>query len=660
MQMASVVPSNRQAFLDFFYALFPSLDGEFIEVRLINLSGVVERHFYETPEIISEAVSTIFGEQRQFNVYFGVCPRARRRGTKENIKRAFCLWVDLDAKDVPGGKIAALRRLLEFPFIPTVIIDSGHGYHAYWRLREHEEILGPPDVTKLEVLLKGLADSLGGDAQAAEIARVLRVPGTYNIKEPTAPVLVEIVHFEPDLAFNPSDFESLIPIDPLPAGNKKNPTGWIARALAELREGNRNGTFAKLAGRLHHDGWTPNDILSLLEPHAENCCFPTGELRREVEGICRRYPLANSSPSLSHIGNKTETESHPLKAMPLADFLAKSDAPIAWAVEQVIPKNGVAILSAPGGYGKSWMMLDLALELGRGGRWLGHFRTTQGRILYIDEESSEELLRHRTRKLLASKEPVAEGPDVRFLVGEGVSFQDDASVERLRQLLIVERPGLVVVDSLIRVHRAEENSASEMAGVFQNIKNLVREFGCSFVFADHQRKLGAFGISLDLALRGSSEKVAFVDSLLSLHRKKGELIVEHSKSRFAQPVTSFVIRIEDTNPGATRVQYAGEADEIEQAARLEDATNFLETNLISGDWASRQILVDQAKEAGVSEKALDEALKDLNKEGLIEREDRKPESGRGGKAAYFRWKLNTTPSPSLSPEAEMGNESDGT
>ena len=190
---------------------------------------------------------------------------------------------------------------------------------------------------------------------------------------------------------------------------------------------------------------------------------------------------------------------------------------------------------------KSWMLLDLALELGRGGKWLGHFRTAQNRVLYIDEESSEELLRHRTRKLLVSKESTDEGPDVRFVVGEGVSFQDEASVERLRQLLRKERPGLVVVDSLIRVHRAEENSATEMAGVFKNIKNLVREFGCVFVFADHQRKSGAFKVSLDLALRGSSEKVAFVDSLLSLNRLKEDLIVEHSKSRYAQPVTSFVL-----------------------------------------------------------------------------------------------------------------------
>jgi hypothetical protein len=658
--MESVVPFNRQASLDFFNALFPSLDGEFIEVRLISPTGSVERHFYETPEMLTEAVSKMFKEQRQINVYFGVCPRVGKRGTKADIKRVSCLWVDLDAKDVPGGKTAALKRLREFPFVPTVIADSGHGYHAYWRLKEQEDIVGPGDIARVEMLLKGLANALGGDLQAAEIARILRVPGTYNLKDPSAPALVEIVHYEPRLMFNPSDFESMIPIGPLPASDKSNPLGWIAQALAELCEGNRNGTFAKMAGRLHHDGWSPNDILSLLEPHAERCRFPLDELGREIDGICHRYPRGNSSPSLPYMCNETETESHPLRAVPLVDFLAKSDAPIAWVVEQVIPKNGVAILSAPGGYGKSWMLLDLALELDRGGKWLGHFRTTQSRVLYIDEESSEELLRHRTRKLLASKELTDDGSDVRVVVGGGASFQDRASVARLRELLRDERPGLVVVDSLIRVHRAEENSASEMAGVFQNIKNLVREFGCAFVFADHQRKPGIFGGSLDLALRGSSEKVAFVDSLLSLHRKKGELIVEHSKSRYAQPVTSFVLRIEDINPDATRVKYVGEADEIEQASRLEDARDFLEVDLASDDWVPRLTLVDRAKGASVSEKTLDETLKTLSKEGLIEREDRKPETGRGGKSAYYRWKPKTTPSLSLLPRTETESESERT
>jgi hypothetical protein len=435
-----------------------------------------------------------------------------------------------------------------------------------------------------------------------------------------------------------------------------NPPGWIAQALAELHEGNRNATFAKIAGRLRRDDWTAEDILTLLTPHAERSDFPLADLRQEIEGLCRRYPPKNPSPASFPYMEATEMESRPLEALPLASFFAQVAAQIAWVIEGVLPKEGAGIVAGPAGYGKSWMLLDLAVEHTRGGKWLGQFATAQGRVLYLDEESSPALLRHRLTKLLASKGVSAEQLDLHVAVGQGLSFSDPASVERLRQLLDRLRPALVIVDSLIRVHRAEENSASEMAQVFKAVKDLIREFGCAFLFADHQRKPGGFGTSLDLLLRGSSEKAAFVDTLLSLQRKEGTLIVEHSKSRYAEPIPAFVVRIEDVGPEATAVVYGGEAEQIKQAARQEAAREFLAAALSHGEWMARKDLVERAKGAKVSEKALDEVLKALD--GLqIEREDRKPETGgRGGKAAYYRWKTDaiTSPSPDQETETETG------
>jgi hypothetical protein len=164
---------------------------------------------------------------------------------------------------------------------------------------------------------------------------------------------------------------------------------------------------------------------------------------------------------------------------------------------------------------------------------------------------------------------------------------------------------------------------------------------------------------LDLLLRGSSEKAAFVDTLLSLKRKEGTLIVEHSKSRFAEPVPAFVVRIEDTAEGSTSIIYSGEAEEIKKAARLEEAAEFLASALRDGEWVARKSLAEQAKEVGISEKVLDEALKGFLRDSQIEREDRKPEAGRGGRAAFYRWKTEATTSPSpLLNSGEMETESD--
>jgi hypothetical protein len=440
-----------------------------------------------------------------------------------------------------------------------------------------------------------------------------------------------------------------------PAGNGP---GWVAEALAGLRHGNRNASFAKITGLLHRDGWSPADILALLVPHAERSQFPLAELRQEVEGLCRRYPIRNASPPHSLYSQQPETECRPLEALPLAEFSAQYARAITWAIAGLLPSGGAGILAGPPGIGKSWMLLDLAVECARGGSWLGQFATTPGRVLYLDEESSPVLLRYRLTRLLAAKGLSADQLDIYLAVQQGLSFSDPGSVAQLRQLLSRLRPALVILDSLIRVHRAKENDATEMAQVFAEVKALIREFDCAFLFADHHRKLGSFAVSPDLLLRGSTDKAAFVDTLLSLQRKDGTLMVEHSKSRYAEPIPAFVVRIEDTSAEATVVAYGGAAEPVKQAARQEPARAFLAGVLRHREWVARKELVEQAKEAGVSEKALDEALKALD--GLqVEREDRKPEVGRGGKAAHYRWKVSATPSPPPDTETETETQSEG-
>jgi hypothetical protein len=88
---------------------------------------VVGTHFAPSAE---QAVAWAQGHKDK-NVFFGACPRFTKDGTKAGVKTVTCLWADLDGKDYEGGKEEALRVLMAFPIPPTVIIDSGNGYHAY-------------------------------------------------------------------------------------------------------------------------------------------------------------------------------------------------------------------------------------------------------------------------------------------------------------------------------------------------------------------------------------------------------------------------------------------------------------------------------------------------------------------------------------------------
>lgn len=45
-----------------------------------------------------------------------------------------CLFAEFDAKDFAKGKAGALAHIEQLQIPPSVLIDSGGGYHAYWLL----------------------------------------------------------------------------------------------------------------------------------------------------------------------------------------------------------------------------------------------------------------------------------------------------------------------------------------------------------------------------------------------------------------------------------------------------------------------------------------------------------------------------------------------
>ena len=102
-----------------------------------------------------------------------------------------CFFADFDV-GISAGKFAlksdaigAINRL-ETDFLPcTAIVDSGGGYHAYWRLNEP---ISAGEWLPLAQRFKHALQIAGIRADptvSADLARVLRVPGTSNRKTPT-------------------------------------------------------------------------------------------------------------------------------------------------------------------------------------------------------------------------------------------------------------------------------------------------------------------------------------------------------------------------------------------------------------------------------------------------------------------------------------------
>jgi hypothetical protein len=151
-------------------------------------------------DTVSEFVSAHDGKR---NLYFSVNPTRMaltKKAAKTDIEAIEYLLADLDPKDdetPQAAKARYLEALAKHEPAPTVIIDSGNGIQALWRLAE-PIILGPPIVTDdgkkvvlspetaalvndVEARTAELIKRLGGSAGTQNIDRILRLPGTTNL-----------------------------------------------------------------------------------------------------------------------------------------------------------------------------------------------------------------------------------------------------------------------------------------------------------------------------------------------------------------------------------------------------------------------------------------------------------------------------------------------
>jgi AAA domain len=369
--------------------------------------------------------------------------------------------------------------------------------------------------------------------------------------------------------------------------------------------------------------------------------FEAGGTPKSLMDLVQEAPLWHPGNTSSPLYiEKSEKNSYGvLRPITLSEFMASGDTEIPWCVKSIFPAEGAGILGGFSGWGKTFLLMDLAIDVALGRPWLNRFPTTKGPVLYIDEEGADALNRHRFKKLLAGKLLSPEGVEVHLTIQQGLFVDNLESETSLRETLERLKPSLVIIDALIRVFSGDENSASDMRDTFSIVKRIIRDFKCFILFADHQGKQSPFapqlGMQVQRDVRGSSEKRAFVDSMLLLEKRNNVLLVEHAKSRHGMAVESFAIKIEDTADNtATIVSHVGDAKPIREASRLAPALEYLEREFNTQVGVFRSELIAGAKQLGISERAIDSALKSLEGTNLT-KEFRMPESGPGGKKAYY-------------------------
>lgn len=310
--------------LHFFHDLYKYADGGFIPIWTLPDKKTKWFGVHE----IDKAVEYAMERSQTCDVYFGVglhkTPQKSGRGEAKDVYCLTVVFVDFDiakpgvhaSSKLPRTEEELLEFIKSLPIPPSVIIRSGHGLHCYWFLDEPIMIETDADRQEAQSLLKGWEAYINYRAfpkgwefdHVCELARVLRVPGTLNRKNPANPRRVEVV-MENKNEHSPSHFrEYQAPTTPSSTHSQgflsESDRAFMDQGRArqdrfelpdEIPEGKRNATIFKYAASLRARGLKPEEIYPLLREANKRCQPPiTDEEVRTISRSASQYPEGTS------------------------------------------------------------------------------------------------------------------------------------------------------------------------------------------------------------------------------------------------------------------------------------------------------------------------------------------------------------------------------
>lgn len=203
-------PEQKQEALKFLQALFQAhlnKYGGYIELREIFNDKVKRKGYYKK---ITDIIKDL--DNYLTNIYFGLAPRSKKQATKESesIEYLTCLWADVDYGTEGHRKLSNITNqkqaryyIKKFPLEPSIIVESGNGFHLYWLLEKSHRI---KKFYPEENILRGIIGELKADYKH-DITSIFRLPGSFNCKDPENIKRVKLEKFNPKIKYDLKDFE---------------------------------------------------------------------------------------------------------------------------------------------------------------------------------------------------------------------------------------------------------------------------------------------------------------------------------------------------------------------------------------------------------------------------------------------------------------------
>lgn len=322
------------------------------------------------------------------------------------------------------------------------------------------------------------------------------------------------------------------------------PEDWMIRDLHNIDAADpikgRTPTFVRVINGLKSRGLNQALIAGFLKPWADQHEY-TDRLQALVDDQFRRYPPKAPEQQFESTGS----------------FL-QVDETVDWFVDGLIPMETIGFMAGLPEACKTWVLMDLGIEIARGGLWLNRFPSKLGKVVYIDQERPALETRRRFRALYSAKGLPLNALDdslaIKCWSATPVHLDNPQSFERFDRFLTQERPAIVLIDSFKTFHAGNELSTQDMQFVMRKLKELRSKHQCSFFFIHHEpksvhqmRKEGA-----EVSYRDGSGTIDLAQTaeiyFNILSRGECESMVHHTKNNYGRKMAPFLVKVVDKTP----------------------------------------------------------------------------------------------------------------
>jgi hypothetical protein len=231
-----------------------------------------------------------------------------------------------------------------------------------------------------------------------------------------------------------------------------------------------------------------NDAIDELGLHivGENMREQVRRTREISEPVIRE---AKETPSLEKVGVAGNID--------ITDLYTdiKDDTSPIEHIGGIFPRGDVTVLFGKSGCGKTIWLDCITRQLSEGGEIMDGFRKDEPprKIIFFEADANKKLF--ETRKYtfrFGGNTGNLKHVFTRELVQKGIwlDIATDDGYGLVNKIADVERPDVMIFDTLQGFHTLDENKASEMKPLFMKFVQIATKFNCAIVVIHHARKDG--------------------------------------------------------------------------------------------------------------------------------------------------------------------------